>query len=804
MQVIKRNGQHENVSFDKITERITSLCADLDPVYVDPIRVTQETITNMKSGMKTEELDNLSAVICASRIPEHPHFNKLASRIVIDNLHKQTSDNFLHVVEEINKLELLSDEYCEFVRAYHVDIQSMFDYSRDFLLDFFGYKTLERSYLICNKTVTPRRIIERPQHMWMRVSIQIHGIKSDTPVPTRLSRIKETYDALSQQYFIHATPTLFNAGTKYPQMSSCFLLTMEDTIEDMMKIIGDIGKISKWAGGIGLNLSDIRANGTLIKTTNGKSDGIIPLCKTVESVARMITQGGHRAGSVACSLEPWHADIEDFLELKKNTGDENLRTRDLFLALWIPDLFMKRVKENGVWSLMCPHLCPRLTETYGDEFEQLYISYEQQGRYKKQISAVDLYKKILESRIESGMPYMSYKDNINRKSNQMNIGIIKCSNLCNEIVEVSNKQETAVCNLGSVCLPKFVTTTSYDFCELRKYVKILTRNLNRVIDINFYPIPETEYSNKKNRPIAVGIQGLADVFCMSNMPFDSIDAKILNKKIFEHILFAALEASNELAQVDGPYDTFAGSPASKGILQFHMWGLKKSDLSPDLDWDTLIANIIKHGLRNSLVTALMPTASTSQIMKNCECFEPYSSNVYVRTTLAGEFPVVNEHLVYKLLSLGLWTTDLYNELCYFNGSVQKIEEIPQHIRDVYKTAHELKQKVLIDQAIDRGAFIDQTQSLNLFQPVPDFSKLMSADFYMWESGLKGMYYLRTKPAVTAIKFGIDANIIKKIKEKYPNIDMSSESSVKETPEKKEEEKVCSLRKNNDEVCLRCQ
>lgn len=762
MQVITRSGKLEKVSFDKIIDRLAPLCEDLG---IDATVIAKDTISNMYDKISTEELDNLSADICASNIYRHPDYNQLATRIAVSSLHKRTEENYRNVVRVLFNIGLISPQFYQFVEENWGSLQKMLDYSRDYLFDFFGFKTLERSYLLKNNKDPKKlgKIVERPQHMWMRVSIQIHGLSSKTK---SLEDIKETYDLLSTLHFTHATPTLFNSGTYNPQMSSCFLMSCEDNIDGIFKTLGDMGRISKWAGGIGVHITSIRGKGSLIRGTNGQSDGIVPLCKVMESVGRYINQGGKRNGSIAVYMEPWHTDIREFIELRKNTGDENLRTRDLFLALWVPDLFMKRVAEDGVWSLMCPNQCPGLADKWGREFEELYISYETNHQYTRQIRAMDLWKTILECQIETGMPYILYKDHINSKSNQKNVGVIKSSNLCAEIVEVSNSEETAVCNLGSICLPKMVEEGGvYNFDKLRKITKVLTKNLNKIIDTNFYPTPETRTSNLKHRPIGLGVQGLADVYCMLKLPFDSVEAKNLNKQIFENIYYAALEASMELARQYGPYQTFPGSPFSQGILQFDMWGVDTDKLT--LKWEELRENITKYGTRNSLLTALMPTASTSQIMKNCECFEPYSSNIYVRKTLAGEYIIVNQHLVSDLLKLNLWDSQMYNEILFFNGSVQKIDRIPQQIKDLYKTAFELKQIDIVRQAIDRAPFIDQTQSMNIFQSTPDFSKLASSHFYGWKNGLKtGMYYLRTQPAVDPIKFGLDPMVVKNLKEKY--------------------------------------
>jgi ribonucleoside-diphosphate reductase alpha chain len=1015
MQVVKRNGQFESVSFDKITKRISSLCNGL---IVDPISVSKETINGIYDGIKTQELDNLSADICASKTHHHPDYNTLASRISVSNLHKQTETDFLKVTQTLFDANIVPDNYFNFVSDNIELIQSIINYERDFLFDYFGFKTLERSYLI----KVNGKIVERPQHLWMRVAVQIHGIH---PL-VELDKLKETYDMLSNLYFTHATPTLFNSGTKRPQLASCFLAGTEDTIEGIFKSVSDLASISKWAGGIGIHLTNVRCKGSRINGTNGKSDGIIPLCKVLESVGRYINQGSKRNGSIAVYLEPWHGDVFEFIELRKNTGDENLRTRDLFLAMWIPDLFMKRVKENQLWSLMCPNLCPDLNNTYGEEFERLYTSYEQQGKFIRQVPAIDLWQHILESQIETGMPYITYKDNVNNKSNQKNIGIIRSSNLCvapetriltetgyvpikllentkvkvwngdrwsevtpvktgenkklvdvvfsngltltctpyhkflvgkdikssrrveaqdlipkkdklcsnwysplvfkgyklenayssgynnikkhtntrgeflyedkpelvplnadfpskiswisglfdsrsfvnktfleiksknqdfliaiklllqtlglnnstvirgsliiypseieelfrlglntyevdirfsgsftpselyvteiidtgrvddtycfnesvnhagvfegiltgqcNEIVEYSDSKEYATCNLASLCLPKFVTNSAFDYDALQKVVELAVTNLNKVIDITYYPVPETKYSNMRHRPIGLGVQGLADVYSKLDIAFDSDEARIVNRKIFETIYYAAIKTSNQLAKTYGAYETFKGSPFSEGKLQFDLWGLSSENLLMNFDWDSLKEDVKKYGTRNSLLTALMPTASTAQIMKNNEAFEPYSSNIYVRKTLAGEYIVVNEYLVNKLLNLGLWNKEMYEEILYYNGSIQKIKRIPEHVRNMYKTAFEMKQVAIVRQAVERGPFIDQTQSMNLFQSVPDFDKLSASHFYSWANGLKtGMYYLRTQPAVDPIKFGLDPSRIQAIK-----------------------------------------
>lgn len=986
MQVIKRDGTNEPVSFDKITKRISDLCTGLE--HVDPILIAKETINGIFSGIKTTGLDMLSADICATKSHHHPQYNQLGGRILASNITKTTNEDYLCVVTQLYEAGIVPIEFYTFVHDNNEAIQAMLDYERDYLLDYFAIKTLERSYLF--KT---DRILERPQHMWMRVAIQIHYQTSS------LALIKETYDLMSLLHFTHATPTLFNSGTKKPQLSSCFLLSSEDNLEDIFKMVSDVAKISKWAGGIGLSLSNIRAKGSLIRGTNGKSEGIIPLCKTLEMVGRYINQGGKRQGSIACYIEPWHADIYSFIELRKNTGDENLRARDLFLALWIPDLFMKRVQEDGNWSLMCPDECEGLVDSYGSEFETKYLTYELDGKYKKVVKARDLWNHILENQIETGMPYISYKDTVNKRNMQKQLGVIRNSNLCvapetrilttygyipigkledcpvdvwngesftrtkvmktgenqelitvvcsngselectpyhtfyimedrlvkrnaedlkegdrlfdckfpiikkgidvcfthhdlpdavpincnfnlkmswlqeimdthgyvdndgvciannkdfltktkyllqtlgcnpfvemaknvdkllyklslddkdleqlkqlglkthlvlpkieryvtikgiirtgrksdtycftekergmgifngiltgqcNEIALVSNKDNIAVCNLASICLPKFVSNKKFDFEKLEHVAGIVCRNLNHVIDVNFYPTPETKKTNMDNRPIGIGVQGLADVYCLMSLPFGSDEARELNKRIFETIYYGAAKMSIELAKRDGPYPTYNNSPHSEGLLQFDMCDSKCS-----LDWRGVKEEMRKYGIRNSLLTALMPTASTSQIMGNNECFEPYTSNIYLRKTLAGEFTVVNRHLIQDLIDLGVWNQQVYEEILYDNGSVQKIK-LPEHIKQVYKTAFEMKMTDMLKQAVERSPFIDHMQSMNLFMSKPDFNLLNSSHFYSWKNGLKtGMYYLRTQPASDAVKFGLDPSSILRIKE----------------------------------------
>lgn len=1130
MYVINRKNQHEKVSFDKILNRIEGLCQGLDEKFIDPIEITKNTINNMYNGITTKELDTLSSDICASKIQIHPDFNILASRICISNIHRETTSEYYEAVKQLYDARIVSNRFHDFVFRNQEKIQSMIDYKRDFLFDFFGIKTLERSYLLRIKD----KIIERPQHLWMRVAIQIHGLydwgESKDKV---IENIHNTYNLLSNKYFTHATPTLFNSGLNSPQLSSCFLFNMEDNIENIFKTIGDIAKISKYSGGIGITINKIRGKNAIIRGTNGKSDGIIPLCKVLESTARYINQGSKRLGSIACYVEPWHVDIQDFIELRKNTGDENLRARDLFLALWVPDIFMKKVKSNDDWYLMCPDDCKELNGRYGDEFEEKYEMYVKQGKYKKVVKAFDLWTSILECQIETGMPYMLYKDHINRKSNQKNIGVIQSSNLCvsgdtlvltrnsgwkpineiedryidiwngnkwsnslvrktsefaklmklvfsdgcelkctpehvmiledgtkikaselnqehnllkvkflpyiqnsideyedvdisnyvkeleksenkeksensfytsgfcvgrpssviqinaatygeihtenyqylvinkseksitkkidsilypsqkddkidiklkrrerefyesfvpfynsmnyklewlsgffdscgeindntlhvyhtdmniikkvkllcqtigvnpflnnfepnkktvfytlafskqdtlylyhigintsliyldftknsqlvfnkklkllskeyiekeeptwclhepeknmclfngivtgncAEILEYTDENETAVCNLASINLQSFVKDGDYDFDKLREVVYTVTQNLDKVIDTNFYPTRETEFSNKRHRPIGLGVQGLADVYCRLGVSYSSDKARDLNKKIFEHIYYASVRASCDRAKDIGRYSSFQGSPFSEGKLQWHLWGKTLDDMDTSLDWKSLIEDVKKYGTRNSLLTALMPTASTSQILKNNESFEPFTSNMYLRKTLAGEYVVVNEHLTKKLIELGLWNKDIYQEILYYNGSIQKIKDIPEEIKEIYKTAFEIKQSAIVNQCIERGCFIDQTQSMNLFQSVPNFENLTKSHFYSWQNGLKtGMYYLRTQPTVDPLKFGLEPNVIKKIEEKN-NIQESEKMYCK---------KLKKIVDGNIETCIVC-
>jgi ribonucleoside-diphosphate reductase alpha chain len=751
MYVVKRNGQKEPVMFDKITARIRKLCYGLSSL-VEPTKVAMRVIEGLYDGVTTSELDNLAAEVAATMTTTHPDYAQLAARVSVSNLHKNTKKTFSEVMTDLyeyvnphtgKKAPLLSDEVHKVIMDNKEALDSRIIYSRDFNYDYFGFKTLERSYLL----KINGKIAERPQHMLMRVSIGIHVDDLDAAL--------ETYELMSKKYFTHATPTLFNSGTPKPQMSSCFLLTAkEDSIDGIYDTLKQTAKISQSAGGIGLSIHNIRATGSYIAGTNGTSNGIVPMLRVFNDTARYVDQGGgKRKGSFAIYLEPWHADIMNFLDLKKNHGAEEMRARDLFYAMWISDLFMKRVEENGEWTLMCPNECPNLFDTYGDEFEALYTKYESEGRGRKTIKARELWEKILESQIETGTPYMLYKDAANRKSNQKNLGTIRSSNLCTEILEYTSPDEVAVCNLASIALPKFVKNGEFDHKELYKITKRVIKNLNKVIDRNYYPVKEAENSNMRHRPVGLGIQGLADAFIEMRLPFTSEGAKKLNQDIFETLYYASVEASVELAKVEGPYSSYEGSPISQGQLQYNLWGLTEEDLSGRWDWKALKAKIQEHGVRNSLLLAPMPTASTSQILGNNEAFEPYTSNIYTRRVLSGEFIVVNKHLLKDLVERDLWTDEVKNAIMRANGSVQNIDIIPDDIKELYKTVWELSMKDIIDMSRQRGYFIDQSQSLNLFMEGATFAKLTSMHFYAWKSGLKtGMYYLRTKSAVDAIKF----------------------------------------------------
>jgi ribonucleoside-diphosphate reductase alpha chain len=792
MYVIKRDGSKESIKFDKITARIQKLCYALDPVHVSPVEVAMKVIQGIYPGVTTSELDNLAAETAASLTTKHPDYALLASRIAVSNLHKNTEKSFSKTMELLYtyldpktgaKAALISDEVYAIIKNNAQLLDSSIIYDRDFGYDYFGFKTLERSYLL----KLHGKVAERPQHMLMRVSVGIHKEDVESAI--------ETYNLMSERWFTHATPTLFNSGTPKPQMSSCFLLQVkEDSIDGIYDTLKNCAKISQSAGGIGLSIHNIRATGSYIKGTNGTSNGIIPMLRVYNDTARYVDQGGgKRKGSFAIYLEPWHADIFEFLDLRKNNGKEEMRARDLFTALWIPDLFMKRVKENGDWSLMCPNECPGLSDCWGEEFEAKFTKYEEEGRYRKQIKAQDLWFAILESQIETGNPYMLFKDAANRKSNQQNLGTIKSSNLCTEIIEYTSSDEIAVCNLASLALPRFVDQGQFDHQKLFEVTYVVTKNLNKIIDGNYYPVPEARRSNMRHRPIGLGVQGLADAFIMLRLPFDSPEARKLNSEIHETIYYASMTASKDLAIKDGAYETFPGSPASKGIFQFDMWNVTPSGR---WEWDILRDEVKKHGMRNSLLLAPMPTASTSQILGNNECFEPYTSNIYTRRVLSGEFVVVNKHLLKDLVKLGLWNENLKNKIINANGSVQDIPEVPENIREIYRTVWEVPQRALIDMAADRGAFICQSQSLNLFVQSPNFGKLSSMHFYAWEKGLKtGMYYLRTKAAADAIKFTVDQDMLLK-----PNQE-EAEGAPVITKEEAQSQLTCSL--DNPESCEAC-
>ena len=754
MLVLKRDGHRESVKFDKITARIEKLCYGLDSKFVNPVEVAMKVINGLYDGVSTQELDNLAAEIAASMTTKHPDFARLAARIAVSNLHKVTSKSFSNTMKRLytyvdpktgENAPLISKETWSVIKEHAAELDEAIIYDRDFGYDYFGFKTLERSYLM----KVDGKVIERPQHLLMRVAVGIHG--EDIPAAI------ETYNLLSEKWFTHATPTLFNAGTPKPQLSSCFLLTMkDDSIDGIYDTLKQCAKISQSAGGIGLSIHNVRAKGSYIKGTGGTSNGIVPMLRNFDMTARYVDQGGgKRKGSFAIYLEPWHADIFDFLDLKKNHGKEEMRARDLFFAVWISDLFMKRVENNEMWSLFCPNEAPGLADVWGEDFERLYEKYEREEKFRKQIKAQDLWFEILESQIETGTPYILYKDAANRKSNQKNLGTIKSSNLCTEIIEFTSPDEVAVCNLASIALPKFITEEGkFDHQKLYEITKVATRNLNKVIDINYYPVIEARNSNMRHRPIGLGVQGLADAFILLRMPFDSPEARNLNEDIFETIYFGAMEASMELSKQLGAYETFKGSPVSKGIFQFDMWGVTPK--SGRWDWERLKRDVKQHGVRNSLLLAPMPTASTSQILGNNECFEPYTSNIYTRRTLSGEFIIANKHLMKDLMNLGLWSETMRQKLIAANGSIQSIPEIPQNIKDIYRTVWEISQKSIIDMSADRGAYICQSQSLNIHITNPNFGKLTSMHFYAWKKGLKtGMYYLRSTAAADAIKFTLD-------------------------------------------------
>src|SRR5687768_14622807 len=821
MLVLKRDGHRESVKFDKITARIEKLCYGLDPKFVNPVEVAMKVINGLYDGVSTQELDNLAAEIAATLTTRHPDFAKLAARLAVSNLHKTTSKSFSNTMKRLytyvdpktgENAPLISKETWRVIKEHAAELDEAIIYDRDFGYDYFGFKTLERSYLM----KVDGKVIERPQHLLMRVAVGIHG--EDIPAAI------ETYTLMSDKWFTHATPTLFNAGTPKPQLSSCFLLTMkDDSIDGIYDTLKQCAKISQSAGGIGLSIHNIRAKGSYIKGTGGTSNGIVPMLRNFDMTARYVDQGGgKRKGSFAIYLEPWHADVFDFLDLKKNHGKDEMRARDLFYALWIPDLFMQRVENNEMWSLFCPNEAPGLAEVWGEDFERLYLKYESENKFRRQVKAQDLWFEVLESQIETGTPYILYKDAANRKSNQKNLGTIKSSNLCTEIIEYTAPDEVAVCNLASLALPKFVTDDGkFDHQKLYEITKVATRNLNKVIDVNYYPVEEARRSNMRHRPIGLGVQGLADAFIMLRMPFDSEEARGLNRDIFETIYFAAMEASMEEAKKNGPYETFKGSPVSKGIFQFDMWGVTPS--SGRWNWEKLKQDVKQYGVRNSLLVAPMPTASTSQILGNNECFEPYTSNVYTRRTLSGDFIVANKHLMKDLISAGLWSETMRQKLINTNGSVQSIPEIPQNLKDIYKTVWEISQKSIIDMSADRGAYICQSQSLNIHLTDPNFGKLTSMHFYAWKKGLKtGMYYLRSTAAADAIKFTLDktamqtpfveaaatvvaepamATVATVTKETQQSLQYQQPSASAEDYEQKRADMACSL--DNPDACEAC-
>ncbi|KAK4024796.1 hypothetical protein OUZ56_010290 [Daphnia magna] len=793
MFVLKRGGRQEDVHFDKITSRIQKLCYGLNMDFVDPTAITMKVINGLYPGVTTVELDNLAAETAATMTTKHPDYAILAARIAVSNLHKETKKVFSEVIDDLYNMKdaktkkptpMISEFHHDVIMKHSDKLNSAIIYDRDFNFNYFGFKTLERSYLL----KISGKPVERPQHMMMRVSVGIHGDDLEAAI--------ETYNLLSEKWFTHASPTLFNAATPRPQLSSCFLLTMkDDSIDGIYETLKQCAIISKSAGGIGLNIHCIRATGSYIAGTNGISNGLVPMLRVYNNTARYVDQGGNkRPGAFAIYLEPWHSDVFEFLDLKKNTGKEENRARDLFYALWIPDLFMQRVESDGEWSLMCPNECPGLADAWGEEFEALYTKYEESGLYRRKVKAQQLWFAVIESQIETGTPYILYKDACNRKSNQQNLGTIKCSNLCTEIVEYSSPDEVAVCNLASIALNMFVKPDrAYDLPKLKEITKVITRNLNKIIDVNYYPVPEAKLSNFRHRPIGIGVQGLADAFILMRYPFDSEEAQLLNKQIFETIYYGALESSCELAQQFGPYESYPGCPVSKG---YDMWGVTPTDL---WDWASLKKKIAEFGVRNSLLLAPMPTASTAQILGNNESIEAYTSNIYVRRVLSGEFQVVNHHLLRDLTEGGLWNEDVKNGIIAHNGSIQEIDGIPDDVKALYKTVWEIPQRVIIKMAADRGAFIDQSQSLNIHIAEPNYGKLTSMHFYAWKLGLKtGMYYLRTKPAASAIQFTVDKSKLK-ISSDVDNSSAAAKSAEEER--KNREAMVCSLQNKDD--CLMC-
>ncbi len=795
MFVYKRNGRKESVKFDKVTARIQKLSYGLSSL-VDAIDVAKKVIEGIYDGVSTTELDNLAAETAASLTTKHPDYALLASRIAISNLHKNTVKSFTETMLSLydyidensgRRTPMIADDVIEIIKENAEILDSSIIYDRDFGFDYFGFKTLEKSYLLR----VNGKIAERPQHMYMRVAIGIH--KSD------ITSAIDTYNMMSERWFTHATPTLFNAGTPKPQMSSCFLLTMkDDSIDGIYDTLKQTAKISQSAGGIGLAIHNVRATGSYIGGTNGTSNGIVPMLRVFNDTARYVDQGGgKRKGAFAIYLEPWHADVFEFLDLRKNHGKEEMRARDLFYALWVPDLFMKRVEENGKWSLFCPHEAPGLHECHGKAFEKLYHQYEAEGKARKTIKAQELWFAILDAQIETGTPYLLYKDAANNKSNQQNLGTIKSSNLCTEIMEYTSEDEVAVCNLASLALPRFVNDAEFNFEKLYEIAYKTTINLNKIIDHNYYPVIEAQNSNVRHRPIGIGVQGLADAFILMRLPFESDLAKLLNRNIFETIYFAAMTASKDLAIQNGAYETFKGSPLSKGQFQFDLWNVKPSNRH---DWDTLRKDVIKHGVRNSLLIAPMPTASTSQVLGNNECFEPYTSNIYARRVLSGEFIIVNKHLLKDLVNLGLWNNTMKNNIIAANGSVQHIDEIPADIKELYKTVWEIKQRNLIDMAADRGAFICQSQSLNLFVDSPNTAKLTSMHFYAWKKGLKtGMYYLRTQAATQAVQFTVEKQGGKNMEPVLPQLATSLNNDLSDMEPNISSAPSCSM----DEGCVTC-
>ena len=809
MQIKKRDGRLEKLSFDKIIYRLSKLCNDSSLCLlktIDPDIIAQRVVSSIYDGVTSCELDEEAARIAIS-MTENPEYQKLASRIIISNAHKNTIECFSEVMENLynnidklgNPAPILADDIIEIIRKHKNTINFAIDYKKDYLFDYFGYKTLERSYLqkILNKTTNKMDVVERPQHLYMRVAIGIH--KDD------IESVIKTYNLISQHYYTHATPTLFNAGTRLANLASCFLIGTEDSLEGIFKTITDCGKISKMAGGIGLHVTNIRAKGSLIRGTNGPSDGLIPMLKVYNEVAKYINQGGKRKGSFACYVEPWHSDILEFLDLKKNQGHEDVRARDLFYAMWVPDLFMKRVEEDSDWYLMCPDECPGLTDVYGEEFEELYNKYVEEGRYKRIVKAQEVWTHILDAQMETGTPYIGYKDAVNKKCNQKNLGTIRSSNLCLEISLYSDHNEYAVCNLCSIALPKFVKydengSPFFDFEHLKNVSEYIIEPMNKVIDNNYYPVPETKKSNMAHRPIGVGVQGLVDVYVKMRLPFESQEAKKLNKEIFETIYYGCLKGSIELAKNDGTYSSFKGSPFSEGKLQFDLAaefdGIDLSNyLSGRWDWDTLKSDLVKYGARNSMLLALMPTASTAQIMGNTESIECFDSCIFKRRVLSGEYVVVNKYLVEDLLKLGLWSKELKDTIIANEGSIQNIDIIPDNLKALYKTVWEISMKSVIEQASDRGVFVDQMQSMNLFMANPNYKRLTSMHFYAWKAHLKsGMYYLRSKASASAGKFSIDPELEKRIKEKQQK---------GEALEKEEEEVILACSRENLEDCAMC-